>query len=168
MDGIDNVIRVLEEIENNRLPDLKFFEGNACMGGCVGGPLTFENMFIARNRIRMMVAAMPKTRPEEWVTKGKLDAMRDELYFTHELEANDAMQLDPNFSRAIELMEKADEIVKELPGLDCGSCGSPTCQALAEDIALGTASELNCVYLLKERLRTMAAQMVEMSEATRE
>ena len=168
VDGIDNVIRVLEEIENNRLPDLLFFEGNACLGGCVGGPLTFENMFIARNRIRMMVEKLPKMRPEERFSPEQMDEMRPELYFTKKLEANDSMQLDADFSRALELMEKAERLAKELPGLDCGSCGSPTCQALAEDIALGDASELNCVYLLKERLRHMAAQMVEMAEATRE
>ena len=32
MDGIDNVIRVLEEIENNRLPEVRYFEGLACLG----------------------------------------------------------------------------------------------------------------------------------------
>ena len=37
VDGIDNVIRVLEEIENNRLPEVRYFEGLACLGGCVGG-----------------------------------------------------------------------------------------------------------------------------------
>ena len=168
VDGIDNVIRVLEEIENNRLPDLLYFEGLACLGGCVGGPLTFENMFIARNRIRLLQEKMPKVHPEELVSKEKMDSLRDELYFTRELEPNNSMQLDKDFARAIELMDKAEQIAKGLPGLDCGSCGSPTCQALAEDIAMGDASELNCVYRLKEQLRYMAAQMVEMAEATRE
>ena len=35
VDGIDNVIRVLEEIENNRLPEVRYFEGLACLGGSV-------------------------------------------------------------------------------------------------------------------------------------
>ena len=54
VDGIQNVIYVLEEIENNKFPDLDFFEGLACTGGCVGGPLTFENGFVAKNRIRTL------------------------------------------------------------------------------------------------------------------
>ena len=37
-----------------------------------------------------------------------------------------------------------------------------------DEFAMGSASELNCVYRLKEQLRHMAAQMVEMAEATRE
>ena len=28
-------------------------------------------------------------------------------------------------------------MTKRLPGLDCGSCGAPTCRALAEDIVRG-------------------------------
>ena len=36
-DGIENVIRVLEEVEDERIGDLDFIELNACAGGCVGG-----------------------------------------------------------------------------------------------------------------------------------
>ena len=41
-DGIENVIRVLEEIEDERIGDLDFIELNACSGGCVGGALCGE------------------------------------------------------------------------------------------------------------------------------
>lgn len=36
-DGIDNVIKVLDLIENSNIPPLEFIELNACIGGCVGG-----------------------------------------------------------------------------------------------------------------------------------
>lgn len=58
VDGIENVIRVLEEIENDKLQDLVFFEGAACTGGCVGGPLTFENSYVARGAVRALHARM--------------------------------------------------------------------------------------------------------------
>lgn len=48
MDGISNVIKVLEEIENGKLDNIDFFEGLACLGGCVGGCLTVENNFVAK------------------------------------------------------------------------------------------------------------------------
>ena len=35
-DGIENVIKVLEELEDEKLNDLEFIELNACRGGCVG------------------------------------------------------------------------------------------------------------------------------------
>ena len=168
VDGIDNVIRVLEEIENNRLPEVRYFEGLACLGGCVGGPLTFENMFIARNRIRLLSRMLPQTRPEQKIPDAELDDIRDAIGFEHPLTPIENTRLDEDFKVAMEKMARIGEIRKQLPGLDCGSCGSPTCQALAEDIVQGYATELNCIHLLKERLSTMASQMVEMAEATRE
>jgi len=52
VDGIENVIKVLEEIELGKLNNIDFFEGYACTTGCVGGPLNVENPFIAKSRIR--------------------------------------------------------------------------------------------------------------------
>ena len=168
VDGIDNVIRVLEEIENNRLPEVRYFEGLACLGGCVGGPLTFENMFIARNRIRLLAQMLPKTRPEQKIPDKELDGLRDAIYFEEPLKPFENTRLDEDFKVAMEKMARIRQLRKQLPGLDCGSCGSPTCQALAEDVVQGFATELNCIHLLKERLSFMASQMVEMAEATRE
>lgn len=42
-DGIENVIRVLEDLEDQKFTNLKFVELNACNGGCVGGVLNVEN-----------------------------------------------------------------------------------------------------------------------------
>ena len=47
-------------------------------------------------------------------------------------------------------------------GLDCGACGAPSCRALAEDIVRGMASETDCIFKLRERVRDLAAQMVEL------
>ena len=62
VDGIQNVIPVLEEIENNKMSELDFFEGLACAGGCVGGPLTFENGYVAKNRIRLLAKGLQTAR----------------------------------------------------------------------------------------------------------
>jgi iron only hydrogenase large subunit-like protein len=167
VDGIDQVARVLEEIENNRLPELTFFEGLSCVGGCVGGPLTLENGFISKNRIRDLVRRLPAEAPDKDALRAELDALRDELYFDAEIAPIKAMQLDPDLQKALEKMDRIEEIRQRLPGLDCGSCGSPTCQALAEDIVLGFAHETDCVFVLKERVREMAKQMVSISENTR-
>ena len=167
VDGIDNVIRVLEEIEDNRLPGLRFFEGMACFGGCIGGPLSFENPFIARTRIRKLVLSLPKVRPQDVVSPEEISGMADEIFCDKPLEPVKVMQLGKDVREALHNMERVEELSKKLPGLDCGSCGSPSCQALAEDIVLGYATEMDCLVLLKERLRQMAHQMVEMSETTR-
>jgi Na+-translocating ferredoxin:NAD+ oxidoreductase RNF subunit RnfB len=61
-------------------------------------------------------------------------------------------------------MERMEQIAKDLPGYDCGSCGAPTCRALAEDIVRGFAREMDCVHKLKEQLKVMAQQMVNLAQ----
>ena len=58
-------------------------------------------------------------------------------------------------------------IIARLPGYDCGSCGSPTCATFAEDIVRGYAKEMDCVHLLRERLKVMAEDMVELAQSRR-
>ena len=53
-DGIENVIKVLEELEDEKLNDLDFIELNCCTGGCVGGVLTVENPYVAKARIQRL------------------------------------------------------------------------------------------------------------------
>ncbi len=168
VDGIANVSRVLEAIENDQLPDLLFFEGLACDDGCVGGPMAFENPYIARNRIRGLVSKLPKLKPEEAVPDELLDKMRPRLGFDSPIISLEAMKLDTDFKAALAKMDMIESISKKLPGLDCGSCGSPTCRALAEDIASGYAREMDCLFLLKEQVREMAARMMDISEQTRD
>ena len=52
VDGIHNVISVLEEIELGRLGDIDFIEAQACPGSCVGGILNVNNRFVAGVRLR--------------------------------------------------------------------------------------------------------------------
>ena len=58
-DGIENVIRVLEEIEDERIGELDFIELNACTGGCVGGVLCVENPFIAKAGLQRLRKYLP-------------------------------------------------------------------------------------------------------------
>ena len=54
------------------------------------------------------------------------------------------------------LMQKVDEICARLPGLDCGTCGAPTCKALAEDVVRGVAQEKDCIHLLREYIHKLS------------
>ena len=66
------------------------------------------------------------------------------------------------------LSAEQDKIYKELPGFDCGSCGSPTCRTFAEDVVQGVATKMDCIHMMKEQLRVMAQQMVDLAKTTRE
>ena len=162
VDGIPNVIRVLEEVENDHLSDLVYLEGNACMGGCVGGPLTFENSFVAKNSIRKIVKHMPDEHPDKAVPISMLNKYptKDDLPIL----PNDAEQLDDNMVEAMRKMKRMNEIIAELPGYDCGSCGAPTCAAFAEDIVRGYCTEMDCVHMLRQKLQAMAEEMALLAQ----
>ena len=52
-------------------------------------------------------------------------------------------------------MQQMEEIVTQLGGLDCGSCGAPNCRALAEDIVRKNAVKEDCVIVLKAQYEQM-------------
>ena len=170
VDGIDNCRRVLEEIENNKLSDLEFFEGNACIGGCVGGALTFENNYVAKNGIRKLVdIAKARTNDEHPAQSVPVSMMtKYQLYMEEPVRPNSAMKLDDDIAVAMEKMQRMNRIIEELPGYDCGSCGSPTCRTFAEDIVRGYCGEMDCIHKMRERLKVMAQQMVELAQMKRE
>ncbi len=163
VDGIANCIRVLEEIEDNRLNGLEFFEGAACTGGCVGGPLNFENTYVARNWIRHLVDIRDADLNVDAGMMTKYD-----LYDSERIQPNSAMKLDEDLLEAMRKMERIEAIYKTLPGYDCGSCGSPTCRTFAEDIVQGKAREMDCIHRMKDHLKVMAQQMVDIAQMTRE
>lgn len=142
-DGIENVIKVLEELEDEKLNDLEFIELNACSGGCVGGPLTVENPFVAKARLQRLRKYMPVSCNHlEYGTVPK------EMYWEKPLLAS-PWRLADNIGEAMEKMNNIKEMLGELPGLDCGMCGSPSCSAFAEDVVLGKADITDCIFFMK-------------------
>ena len=164
VDGIMNCIHVLEEIEDDRLQGLEFFEGAACTGGCVGGPLNFENSYVARASIHRLATRNPSDDLN--VDSGTMT--KYDLYNSESIHPKKVMMLDEDMEKAVAKMEKIDEVLASLPGYDCGSCGSPTCRTFAEDIVQGNATMMDCIHKMKERIRVMAQQMVDLAETTRE
>lgn len=145
-DGIENCIRVLDEIENGTLHNLEFVELNACIGGCVGGVLNVENPFIAKARLRSLRKYLPVSRNHV----KEPDVMPDELLFTTDLQVDGSFRLADDRLTAIAKMAAIEQIYQALPHLDCGSCGAPNCHALAEDIIKGEAKETDCLIKLRE------------------
>ncbi len=147
-DGIENVIRILEEIEDERIGDLDFIELNACTGGCVGGALCVENPYIAKARIQKLRKYLPVS--ENHI---KNTDPTDLLKWDKDLQYSDVWALSSNVREAMALLMKIDEQEKLLPGLDCGACGSPNCKSFAEDVVKGNCEMLDCVILLKEKIQ---------------
>ncbi|MBQ8027267.1 MAG: ferredoxin, partial [Clostridia bacterium] len=76
----------------------------------------------------------------------------DDMYWAKALVATDVMKLADSVPEAMKKMAERQAILKRLPGLDCGTCGAPSCAALADDIVRGFASETDCIFRLREQL----------------
>ncbi|MCX8021214.1 MAG: 4Fe-4S binding protein [Syntrophorhabdaceae bacterium] len=161
--GIHNVISLLEEIERGELKDVDFIELQACTGGCVGGPLNIQNLFIGRMRLRELIKKYGEKDP--YFDEENLARLYEERLFeiSEPIQSRKIMLLDEDLSQAIIKMERLDKITSELPGLDCGACGSPSCRALAEDIIRGMAFETDCVINLRERVKILAEQILDLA-----
>ena len=151
VDGIENVIRMLEEIEDGRLPEADFIELNACVQGCVGGCLTVENPYAARMRVKKLMKGLPVSRNRFTFTGPD----RDIVKFDQELQYVPVFVLDEDRGAAMEKLMRIEELEAQLPGLHCGSCGAPSCRAFAEDVVLGRASVEDCIFKMRERMQYM-------------
>lgn len=164
VDGIHNVIAVLEEVLRDRLGDLDYLELLACVGGCVGGPLVAENPFVGRTNLRVLTERLATCPPG--LPAGATDRLYAEgaLSMRRRIEPRPVMRLDDDLARAISKTEQLERVVESLPGLDCGSCGSPHCRSLAEDIVRGLAFETDCVFKLREQVHALAKEMLELAQ----
>lgn len=143
-DGIENVVRILEELDNGAFAELEFVELDACAGGCVGGVMNMVNPFIAKARLRTLRRYLPvsqnrvtdqeKQVPEKYIEQ-------------NEFQYRSVSSFGNSREESMRMMSRMEEIFKGLPGIDCGSCGAPTCRAFAADIVRGNASIDECPVL---------------------
>lgn len=147
-DGIENCIKVLDQIDSGTIHGLEFVELNACNGGCVGGALNVENPYIAKARLRSLRKYLPVSRNRVDGTED--NSIPDDVLLDKDIVDSYSISLSTDRASAISRMAEIEDIYKTLPKLDCGSCGAPNCHALAEDIVKCEADERDCLIKLRE------------------
>ena len=179
-DGLTQALKILEETEDGQFEHFDFLEISACTGGCLGGPLTVTPAPAAASVLRrgaqgcagklagqhaecphpapktntlspQMCAENPTSPAPLTETQPKLS----DLLFTEPIIPRPSRLLDTDFAAARKKMQQMEEIVTQLGGLDCGSCGAPNCRALAEDIVRKNAVKEDCVIVLKAQYEQM-------------
>jgi iron only hydrogenase large subunit-like protein len=160
-DGIENVIKVLEDLEDDKYQSLQFAEMNACAGGCVGGVLQVENPYIAIAKLKKLRRYMPVS----------LNHLQDEsipptMLWDADLEYSPVLKLGSTMQESFEKYEELEKILAQLPSLDCGSCGAPTCQAFAEDVVRGGPTVNDCTVLMRRRMEAVL-QAIGMGDANK-
>lgn len=152
-DGIENVIKVLEDLEDQKFNNLRFVELSACPGGCVGGVLTVENPYVAEVKLKRLRKYMPVARSH---VEEEAESV---IPWTMGVQYEPVFRLGNNMMESFSRLNQVERLCRKLPGLDCGSCGAPTCKALAEDIVRGEAKETDCVYNLRENLHKLSEEV---------
>lgn len=134
--GVENVIAVLSDIEHDRMADIDFVELNACTLGCVGGSMNVESPFLARTRLRRLRNGMVKNevRIDDFSAYKRLEPYK----------CNNVFKLDDDILVAMRKALQLQNIRSRLPGINCGSCGAPSCMAFAEDVVRGIKTK--CRY----------------------
>jgi iron only hydrogenase large subunit-like protein len=153
--GIHNVINIFDEIVEERLEGVEFVEALACTEGCLGGPLTVVNPFVAKTNLKRKIE---QAKEKDFSKENRAEGYKY-LLWTKDMEYKPILKLDDDMMKAMKKMQKLEEINEGLPGLDCGACGAPSCRALAEDIVRQLAYETDCIFKLREKVSNLANQM---------
>ena len=150
-DGIDNVIKVLDQVENGNIPPLEFIELNACTGGCVGGVMTIQNPFIAKARLQALRRYLPVS--QNFLSEEEKQKLPESFLFEEMPVYKPISRLSDSIQESMRMMSEIQKLKSELPCIDCGSCGAPNCRAFAEDVVKQQAKIEDCLirqHKLKE------------------
>ncbi len=146
IDEIHNVIEFLEKLENDEVDSVDFLELRACDQSCAGGVMVGGNRFLTTERLNKRALRF----------KGVADIPGDIKAYSHfmshnlkinELKPRSMMALDNDMGRAMQKMQQVRHLMCFLPGIDCGACGAPNCQSLAEDIVRNESQLSACVFI---------------------
>lgn len=149
IDGVKNVIKVLDDLEHGKVTNIKYLELWACPGGCVGGPLAVENPYITKIKVIRLVQQFGRQRK---ITDDEVNKLREYLSCDVKLSSLPIKPLGRDAVDAIKKVKERESIIESLPKIDCGACGAPTCRAFAEDVIQGRAEILDCVFKLQDKI----------------
>jgi Fe-S-cluster-containing hydrogenase component 2 len=144
--GIQDTMRVLDQVEAGLLQDVDLLECTVCPDGCIGGPLEVENRFLAKSRIMELVAAAGEHAVVDIKDVSRL-YHKNFLSFDHPASPVEPRPLDRDPATAIRKAQRREKIFGALPRRDCGICGAPDCRTLADDIVRGFARMEDCPFV---------------------
>lgn len=150
IDEIHNVIDFLEKLESDEVSDIDFLELRACDESCAGGVLTSCNRFLTVERLKNRAKELGNNTENISNIAIQIKEMSDYLKSNMKVSKimpRSMLKLDEDMTEAIKKMNKLREVLSYLPKTDCGMCGAPTCQTLAEDIVLKRADITDCIFI---------------------
>lgn len=150
VDGVENCIAALRDIENGKIHKC-FIEMSACAGSCIGGPV-MEKYHRSPVKDYMAVAGFA----------GKKDFdvdQPDALSMKKSFAIIDTGRRMPGESEIMSILRQMGKF-KPADELNCGSCGYNTCREKAVAIYQGKAEISMCLPFLKDRAESFSDNIV--------
>ena len=151
LDGVENCIAALKEIVAGKVHKC-FIEMNACVGGCVGGPI-MEKYSTARIQDYLAVSSyagtkdFPVEQPHPLELKKGFNSIAQKA-------------VEPTESEIYSVLRQMGKFRPEQE-LNCGSCGYNTCREKAIAICQGKAEISMCLPYLKDKAESFSDTIVE-------
>ena len=148
--GMDETITYLEKIEMGLFSNLEYIELRTCREGCLGGPLTAVDKYLAKSSVHKMVKMLGRGRR---LSREKILRQYEKGNFLTDKDPAKLIQMFGSRAKpmSIETLQKVDEILEQIKGHDCAVCGAPTCRTFAEDVVKGEADLKECLLLGGDR-----------------
>ena len=151
LQGLSDIIKVLNDVEKGKIRNVEFLECHACQGACIGGNLTVENLYVARSKYLRLVAALSEPKPA-FLSEVDRRFAQEDFALRAPLRPRNTEGKSVGLRDKVEQKKRAAELLRVLPLLNCGLCGAPTCKSHAEDAAAGRDQIGECVFLSKDRI----------------
>jgi len=150
VDGMDNCIAVLKDIESGGLTDC-FIEMSACKGSCIGGPVMEKYRSSPLRDYRAV---------ERYAGKEDFEVdMLDDIEIRH---GHAFMGTGKSMPGKMEIESILRQMGKTKPEheLNCGSCGYNTCREKAIAVYQGKADMSMCLPFLKDKAESFSDNIV--------
>jgi len=149
IDGVWNLKKFFEELEEERVPNFTYIECRVCQYGCVNGIL------LSNQNINLNIYSLKEKEKER---EKELSSIFDEksldeiltediIYLNEKISPKPTFILSENMDTAAKILQEINLLYEILPKLDCGSCGAPSCRAFAEDVVLNRANINECKFI---------------------
>ncbi|MBU1024253.1 4Fe-4S binding protein, partial [bacterium] len=64
VEQMPNIIKIFDDVEKGKIRDVEFLECYACFGGCIGGPLLVDDMFVSRGKLQKLMDNMEDSQDD--------------------------------------------------------------------------------------------------------
>lgn len=150
IDGIENCIAALKDIENGRIHKC-FIEMSSCIGSCIDGPVMEK---YHRSPIKDYMAVAKYAGSKDFIV-----SQPDSLTMKKSFPPIDSRKAVPSESEIASIMRQMGKFKQE-DELNCGTCGYNTCRDKAVAIYQGKAEVSMCLPFLKDKAENFSDNIV--------